>query len=105
MKDINRFSEDELDIMHLISKENNLSQRNISKKLGLSLGKVNYCLQSLIDVGFIKLNNFNKSKNKFNYVYLLTPQGIKAKIEITKLFLRKKQEEYNKLYNYLHEHK
>ena len=105
MKDIKKFSEDDLDIMHLITKEDNLSQRNIAKRLGLSVGKVNYCLQSLMEVGFIKLKNFSNSNSKLNYVYLLTPTGVKAKIAITKRFLSKKQEEYNKLYNYINEHR
>jgi EPS-associated MarR family transcriptional regulator len=96
-------TEDELDVMWLIDKDPSISQRRIADSLGMSLGKVNYCLSALVEVGFVKLGNFQRSKSKMGYLYLLTPSGVKAKVEITKRFLKNKQLEYDKLYNYLNE--
>jgi len=99
----NRVTEDELDVMWLIDKEPTISQRQMADSLGMSLGKVNYCLSALVEVGFVKLGNFKRSNTKMGYLYLLTPSGVKAKLEITKRFLKNKQLEYDKLYNYLNE--
>lgn len=96
-------TEDELDVMWLIEKDPTISQRQISVSLGMSLGKVNYCLSALVEVGFVKLGNFKRSSSKMGYLYLLTPQGIKAKLELTQKFIKNKQLEYDKLYNYLNE--
>ena len=98
-----RVTEDELDVMWLIDKDPMISQRQMADSLGMSLGKVNYCLSALVEVGFVKLGNFQRSKSKMGYLYLLTPSGVKAKVEITKRFLKNKQLEYDKLYNYLNE--
>ncbi len=103
MKDFHNFTEDDLDIMYIIENNPKLTQRVIANRLGISLGKVNFCIQSLVDVGFIKLKNFSKSENKFGYAYILTPKGAAAKLSIAKKFLIKKQAEYDKLYNYIHE--
>ena len=94
-------TEDQLDLMHLIEKDCNASQRLIAKNTGFSIGKVNYCLKALVDIGFIKVHNFNNSKHKINYVYILTPKGIKEKSAITKQFILKKKEEYDKLNSYI----
>ena len=59
--------------------------------------ELNYCLNALIDKGFVKMANFSKSKNKFKYVYLLTPQGIAEKVALTSRFLKRKMEEYDSL--------
>ena len=75
----------------------NISQRELSRSLGMSLGKINYCLKALIEKGLIKAENFRKSNNKLAYAYVLTPQGIHRKAEITLAFLRRKQEEYQQL--------
>jgi EPS-associated MarR family transcriptional regulator len=101
MKDRIIIKEDELDVMHLIEKNPKISQRSISKKSGFSIGKVNYCLKALIDLGHIKLINYKNSSNKSSYMYILTPKGIKEKLKVTKKFIRKKQEEYNKLTSYI----
>ena len=100
--DIN-ISEACLDLLHLIEKNPNISQRALAKKSGLSLGKVNYCIKALVKIGYIKINNFKNSDSKLNYVYLLTPSGIINKTIITKKFLRQKQQEYDKLKSYLSE--
>jgi EPS-associated MarR family transcriptional regulator len=94
-------TEDHLDLMHIIEKDGKTSQRLISQNSGLSIGKVNYCLKALVDIGFIKINNFNNSNNKLNYAYILTPKGIKEKTVITKQFIIKKKQEYDKLKSYI----
>lgn len=98
-----RVTEDELDVMWLIDKDPTISQRQMADSLGMSLGKVNYCLSALVEVGFVKLGNFKRSNTKMGYLYLLTPSGVKVKLETTKRFLKNKQLEYDKLYNYLNE--
>ena len=99
-KEIN-ITEDQLDLMHIIQVESNTSQRQIAKKTGLSIGKVNYCLKALIKVGFIKANNFNNSTKKMNYTYVLTPKGIQEKTAITRQFIIKKKQEFDKLNSYI----
>ena len=94
-------TEDQLDLMHLIEKDSNASQRLIAKNTGFSIGKVNYCLKALVDIGFIKIHNFNNSTKKINYAYILTPQGIKEKAAITKHFIIIKKQEYDKLNSYI----
>ena len=94
-------TEDQLDVMHFIQEDGKVSQRVIAKKFRFSIGKVNYCLKSLIDIGFIKIHNFNNSTRKLNYVYVLTPRGMKEKTLITKKFIIKKQQEYDKLNSYI----
>ena len=94
-------TEDHLDVMHIIQGDNNPSQRQIAQKTGLSIGKVNYCLKALIDIGFIKIHNFNNSNQKMNYAYILTPKGIQEKAAITKKFILKKKQEYDKLNSYI----
>ena len=65
--------------------------------LGISVGGINFCLNALIEKGFVKVANFQKSKNKFGYVYLLTPRGIAEKASLTRRFLQKKMNEYEEL--------
>ena len=98
--DINN-SEECLELLHLIDENSNISQRELSKKSGLSLGKVNYCLKALAKIGYIKIDNFKNSDSKVNYLYLLTPSGISNKAKITKRFLLQKQQEYDKLNSYI----
>ncbi|MDD2892334.1 MAG: MarR family EPS-associated transcriptional regulator [Halothiobacillaceae bacterium] len=74
-----------------------LSQRDLAKKLGVSLGKVNYCLNKLVEKGSLKINNFRNSDNKLAYAYLLTPQGIESRARMTVEFLKYKMHEYERL--------
>ena len=74
-----------------------MTQREIAKKLNVSLGKTHYLIKSLIDVGWVKLDNFQSSDNKLGYAYLLTPSGIIEKAVIAAQFLKRKQQEYSKL--------
>ena len=74
-----------------------MSQRELADKLGMSLGGLNYCLKALIDKGFVKLDNFQNSKHKLKYAYVLTPAGISQKVAMTSRFLRRKMQEYDAL--------
>ena len=79
------------------SKSPSSSQREIANSLGLSLGKINYCLKALKSKGLVKIQNFNKSKNKMGYAYILTPRGISEKTKITINFMKRKMKEYDEL--------
>lgn len=98
-----KISEETLKLMHLIQEDSKTSQRELAIKSGLSLGKINYVLSSLVDIGYIKVKNFKNSDNKLNYKYILTPRGIKDKTKITKNFITKKKEEFDILLSYLDE--
>lgn len=74
-----------------------MSQRQIARELGISLGKANYCLKALIEKGLLKAGNFRNSKNKLAYAYKLTPKGIEEKASVTVRFLKKKINEYEQL--------
>tara|TARA_B100000401_G_C52168348_1_gene422091 strand:+ start:157 stop:468 length:312 start_codon:yes stop_codon:yes gene_type:complete len=99
------FNNDEFDILRKISKEPNVNQRDLAKKLGLSLGKINYCIRALKKKGLIKINNFKKNKRKFNYLYMLTPKGVSEKTRITINFMKQKMKEYDELQSELKENK
>jgi len=101
MKKIQGITEEQLDLMQIIDKDREASQRKLSQQTGLSIGKVNYCLKALVDIGFIKIKNFHNSNKKLNYAYILTPQGIKEKAVITRQFIIKKKQEYDKLISYI----
>ncbi len=81
--------------MQMIEENGNISQRQLSKKLGFSLGKINYCISALTEIGFIKVKNFSESDRKLNYLYILTPLGVKEKTKITLKFIEKKKREYD----------
>lgn len=83
--------------------EEQVSQRSLAQKLGVSLGKMNFLLKSLVEKGVIKAENFAGSKHKMQYRYILTPGGIKHKIEITKAFIKRKEAEYLKIQKELEE--
>jgi EPS-associated MarR family transcriptional regulator len=74
-----------------------ISQRDLARELGVSLGRINFCLKALIDVGLLKVTNFRNSRNKLAYMYLLTPSGVKEKSSITERFLKLKLQEYEAL--------
>jgi EPS-associated MarR family transcriptional regulator len=84
-------------ILKLLEADPQASQRRIADELGISLGRVNYCLQALVERGLIKVNNFRNSANKRAYLYLLTPRGIEEKAVVTARFLRRKLDEYETL--------
>jgi EPS-associated MarR family transcriptional regulator len=86
-----------LEVMRLIEANPEMSQREIARELGVSLGGVNYAMRALVERGLVKAKNFGRSDNKLGYVYVLTPQGIKQKSELAASFLSRKLEEYEGL--------
>ena len=84
-------------VMRLLEVNPDLTQRELAKHLGVSVGGLNYCLKALIQKGWVKMHNFGQSKNKFGYVYLLTPAGIAEKAALTSRFLHRKMSEYEAL--------
>ncbi|MEN9916934.1 MAG: hypothetical protein RLY40_866 [Pseudomonadota bacterium] len=90
-------SELQFRVLRLLEVNPRLTQRELSKSLGVSLGGVNYCLNALVAKGSVKIQNFKNNKNKWVYAYLLTPQGIREKTDLTGSFLRRKMQEYQTL--------
>ena len=84
-------------LLDVIAAKPEVTQRELSDELGLSLGKTNFVLTALIDRGLVKVDNFKRSDNKVGYAYLLTPKGISEKVVITKRFLARKMAEYDQL--------
>lgn len=84
-------------VMRLLQEQPDMSQRDLADKVGISLGALNYCLKALMDKGFVKLENFQNSKHKFKYAYILTPTGMAQKMAMTSRFLKRKLEEYEAL--------
>lgn len=84
-------------IMRLVDEQPDISQRELAEKVDISLGALNYCLKALMDKGFVKLENFQNSKHKLKYAYILTPRGIAEKASITGRFLKRKLQEYEAL--------
>lgn len=89
-------------VMHLLEANPDLTQRELAKRLGVSVGRMNYCLKALMNRGWIKMQNFTGSKNKFGYMYLLTPDGVKHKTLLTRRFLKRKLCEYETLRAEIH---
>ena len=84
-------------LLKLLENNPNLTQRQMAEKMGLSLGKFNYCLKELAKKGIVKIERFTTSDNKAGYVYLLTPRGINEKARITASFLKRKLDEYKEI--------
>ena len=87
----------EYKVLNWLEKNPNMTQRQLAKELGVSLGKAHYLINSLIQVGWVKLDNFKRSDNKIGYMYLLTPAGMVEKTKITRSFLARKETEYQQL--------
>ena len=83
--------------LNILKDNPKMTQRQLSKELGLSLGRTNYIIHALIDKGLLKLSNFKRSDNKLGYIYLLTPTGISEKTNLAQIFLKRKSKEYNRL--------
>jgi|TARA_B100001287_G_C22589040_1_gene484706 EPS-associated MarR family transcriptional regulator len=96
-KNNNNNFDEEFNLLRLLDKKPNKTQRKIAEELGLSLGKLNYCIKALKKKGLIKIKNFKKNDNKLHYLYLLTPKGIKTKAKLTLNYLIKKSKEYEEL--------
>jgi len=90
--------EDNFEILRNLHKNPNFSQRDHAQKMGLSLGKLNYCLKALKDKGFVKIKKFKKTTNKIGHIkYVLTPQGISLRTRLTINFMKRKMKEYDEL--------
>ena len=100
---MNKFenNQDYLNILRKLNNHPGSSQRFLAGQLGISLGKLNYCLKSLKLKGLLKMKNFRKNPKKINYVYILTPKGISEKTKLTVNFMKKKMQEYDELQNEL----
>ena len=94
-KDNKKFIERDYKLMDAIERDQYKSQRGLAEELNFSIGKVNYVLKSLLSRGLVKIDNFVSSKRKYEYAYILTPEGVKEKMKITKLFLNEKMREYD----------
>lgn len=92
-----RQQETHFKVMQLVDADPSISTREIAHRVGISNGAAYYCVTALVDKGFVKLRNFTQSKNKANYIYELTPRGIRAKGALTVQFLELKRDEYNDL--------
>jgi EPS-associated MarR family transcriptional regulator len=84
-------------VMRILQDNPDLTQRELAEKLGISVGGLNYCLKVLMEKGLVKMKNFAKSKNKFGYVYVLTPTGMAEKAATIHRFLQRKMDEYEAL--------
>ena len=84
-------------LLKLIEGNPQMSQRELADAMGVSLGKINYCLRAVIERGWIKAKNFTKSQNKRAYAYYLTPKGASEKTKVTTRFLKSKMDEYQDL--------
>ncbi len=84
-------------VLKLLQENPDISQRELAKALGISLGGINYCLKALMEKGWVKMQNFNANERKLSYAYLLTPAGVAEKIALTARFLKRKIQEYEEL--------
>jgi len=84
-------------LLSYLAEHPDATQRELARELGVSVGKVNYCLKALIGKGWVKIRNFQKSTHKAAYLYLLTAKGIEEKMQVTSAFLRRKLDEYERL--------
>ena len=86
-----------LRVMRILQANPDITQRELAQQLGISVGGLNYCLKALVEKGWVKMKNFAHSKNKFGYVYVLTPSGMAEKAALTGRFLQRKMSEYEAL--------
>ena len=84
-------------LFKLIEQQPDLSQRELAKEMGISLGKTNYCLKGLMDKGWLKARNFKNSNNKIAYAYVFTPKGLREKTKITARYLKRRASEFESL--------
>jgi EPS-associated MarR family transcriptional regulator len=87
----------QFEVLRRLHQTPEVSQRTLARELGISLGSINFCLQALVEKGWIKMQNFSQSKHKLGYVYLLTPAGVAEKSKLTTEFLKRKVAEYETL--------
>jgi EPS-associated MarR family transcriptional regulator len=85
------------ELLKQIEKQVSPNQRALAERLGVSVGKVNYCMRAVVDKGWVKVSNFRRADNKWAYAYLLTPSGAAAKIRLARSFLARKEQEFESL--------
>jgi len=88
-------------LLQLLEENPAMSQRDVARHLGMSLGRVNFCLQALVQKGLLEATNFKNNRRKLAYSYFLTPRGIQEKARVTARFLKKKIQEYAELRAYI----
>jgi EPS-associated MarR family transcriptional regulator len=86
-----------LELLRLLEQHPEYSQRQLAAALGVSLGKTHYLLKALLGKGWVKAKNFQRSDNKLRYLYVLTPQGVHQRMQLTRSFLARKEREYEML--------
>jgi len=86
-----------LELLRLLEQHPEYSQRQLAAALGVSLGKTHYLLKALLGKGWVKAKNFQRSDNKLRYLYVLTPQGVRQRMQLTRSFLARKEHEYEML--------
>jgi EPS-associated MarR family transcriptional regulator len=84
-------------VLRILEQEPSVSQRELARRLGMSLGGIHYCLQALVSKGFVKLENFRANPRKLGYAYVLTPAGMAQRVAMTGRFLQRKMAEYEAL--------
>jgi len=94
---VDKDKQDHFEVLRRIEKKPESTQRELAQELGFSLGKLNYCLKALKTKGWVKIENFKKNPNKINYIYILTPVGVKQKAKLTINFMKRKMKEYEEL--------
>jgi len=97
MPDNSQDSQIDYELLQQLGQRPDASQRALAERLGVSVGKINYCLRAVIDRGWVKVNNFRRADNKWAYHYLLTPSGAKAKLKLAREFLARKELEFEQL--------
>ncbi|EED34265.1 transcriptional regulator, MarR family [Luminiphilus syltensis NOR5-1B] len=86
-----------LNALRLLEEKPEMTQRELAAALGVSVGAANYCLKALVEKGWVKLENFQRSKTKARYLYVLTPSGLAGKARLTTAFLKRKLQEHERL--------
>ena len=95
---MNKKIQDDFNVLRKLHKNPESTQRELARELGFSLGKLNYCLKSLREKGFVKIRNFKKQREKLSYfIYVVTPKGIAERTKLTIDFMKKKMAEYDEL--------
>ncbi len=102
---MNKYYEQEIRyrLLKVLSQNPHLGQRDMAKRMGISLGKVNYCVSGIASKGWIKITRFKSAKNKIPYTYMLTPKGLEEKGRLTLRFLKRKLSEYEEIKNQIRE--
>ena len=92
-----------LQLLQLLEENPRLSQRELSREMGVALGKVNFCLTALVEKGCVKLENFKGSTKRIRYAYMLTPDGLEEKLRLTYFFLKRRLSEYSEIKEQINE--